>query len=250
MFGLPGASGGSDSGPFLGRIQYDARSGFFTNVDRIQGADGGWENRNSEPYRGPTLAVDFGSLEVGFIKMGSPPVFLLTPFLGEGRTVYPQQPEEMAPAKPGERPRKAFMPGFRLKVMSPKTFGDGEPRYFSGTSKSLMGAVWDLYRMFEAAPEAAAGKIPVVKHASTKTLETGGKHGTTKNFAPVFVVESWIDRPAGFGERTVPAPGGAAPQPRPAPVQQVAAAPVRQPVPELAAAAAMAAAELEEPLPF
>lgn len=243
MFGLPGASGGSDSGPFLGRIQYDARSGFFTNVDRVQGADGGWENRNSEPYRGPAFAVDFGSLEVGFIKMGSPPVFLLTPFLGEGRTVYPQQPEEMAPAKPGERPRKAFSPGFRLKVMSSKTFGDGEPRYFSGTSKSLMGAVWDLYRLWEAAPEAAAGKIPLVVHDGTKTLETSGKHGTTKNYAPVFRITSWIDRPAGFGERTVPPPGGAMPAaPRPAPVQQAAAPPPAK-VPAMAG-------NLDDDIPF
>lgn len=216
MFGIPGASGGTDSGPFLGRIQYDARSGFFTNVDRVQDASGNWVNNTSEPYRGPQFAVDFGSIEAGFVKMGSPPVFLLVPFLGEGRTVFPPQPEEMAPSKPGERPRKAFMPGFRVKVMSQKTFGDQEPRYFSSTAKSVMGSVWELYGAWAAAPEAATGQIPVVVHDGTRTIETSGKHGTTKNFAPVFRITSWIDRPAGFGDRTVPPPSGAVAAPAPA----------------------------------
>lgn len=221
-FGIPN-SGGSDSGPFLSRIQYDARSGFFTNVDRVQDAGGSWVSQSSDPYRGPVFAVDFGSFEVGYIRLGGTPSFLLVPF---GQAI-PQQPEEMTtPTKVGETAKRAFSPGFRVKVMSPKTFGDAEPRYFAGTSKSLMGAMEELFNAFNAAPEARTGKIPVVKHASTKTLENTSKHGTTKNFAPVFTVESWIDRPAGFGDRTVPPPGGAmTAAPRPAPVQQAAAPP-------------------------
>jgi hypothetical protein len=247
-FGIPGSNdGGGSSGPFLARIQYDARTGSFVNVDRIQGADGAWSDRKSRPYYDPSFAVDFGSMEVGYIKLDTPPAFLMVPYFGEGRTEYPRQPDEMAAAKPGETPRKAFLPGFRLKVMSSKTFGDSEPRYFSGNSKSANKGVENLYKAFTAAPEASAGKIPVVVAEEAEAIETKGPKGTTRNFAPRFRITSWIDRPAGFGERTVPPPGGAMPAaPRPAPVQQAA----RQPVPEMAAAAAMAAAELDEPLPF
>jgi hypothetical protein len=227
-FGIPGSSdGGSSGGAFLSRIQYDARSGFYTNVDRVQGPDGAWADQASKPYPNPTFAVDFGSMEVGYVKFAKPPTFLVVPYLGEGRTDYPLQPDEMVPGdKPGDKPKKAFQPGFRLKVMSQKTFGDGEPRYFAGSSKALMGGVDALYREFIRAPEAAAGKMPVVTSVDTKTIETKGPKGTTKNYQPIFSIVQWIDRPAGFGERTVPPPGGAMPAaPRPAPVQQPAAPP-------------------------
>lgn len=236
-FGIPGSETSSDSGPFLSRIQYDARSGFFTNVDRVQDAGGSWVSRSSEPYRGPVFAVDFGSFEVGYIKLGGTPSFLLVPF---GKPI-PQQPEEMTMPDAQGKTKRAFSPGFRVKVMSSKTFGDAEPRYLAGTSKSLMGSMEDLFNAFQAAPEARTGKVPLVKQTGTKTLETTGKHGTTKNYAPVFTIESWVDRPAGFGERTVAPPTGAAAAPsRPA-----------APVPELAQRQAQAERELEDSaLPF
>lgn len=244
MFNIPGASSGGDSGPFLARVQYDARSGFFTNVNREQGADGAWKDHAGEPYRGPTFAVDFGSLEAGYIKFASPPSFLLVPYLGDD-TVYPRQPEEMAQAKPGEKPRKAFLPGFRVKVMSKKTFGDSEPRYFAHTAKGVMGAMFDLYSAFASAPEARTGQIPLVAATGTKTLETSGPRGTTKNYAPVFTITGWVDRPAGFGERTVPPPSG------PAPAASAAPAPKAAPAPEIAERQAQAARELENSdLPF
>jgi hypothetical protein len=235
-FGIPGSDTTTESGPFLGRLQFDARSGFFTNVDRVQDAGGNWTNRASDPYRGPNFAADFGSFEIGYIKLASPPAFLLVPM---GQPI-PPQPQEMAEAKPGERARKAFSPGFRLKVMSQKTFGDADPRHFAGTSKSLMGAMEDLYSAFLAAPEARAGKIPLVTVASTKTIETTTPKGTTKNYAPVFAITGWIDRPAGFGDRTVPAPSGVAFPPQPA-------APV--PAPHVAAAA-LPPSVAADPLPF
>lgn len=246
-FGIPGSNdGGGSGGVFLSRIQYDARSGFYTNVDRVQGADGAWTDQAGKPYPNPTFAVDFGSMEVGYVKFAKPPTFLLVPYLGDGLTEYPRQPDEMVPGdKPGDKPKKAFQPGFRLKVMSQKTFGDPEPRYLSGNSKSLMAGVDALYQVFIRAPEAASGKIPVVTSVDTKTVETKGPKGTTKNYQPIFNVVQWIDRPAGFGDRTVPPPGGAAiaaPPPRPAPVQQ-AAPPAPSRVPAMAGV-------LDDDIPF
>lgn len=227
-FGIPNSDGGNDSGPFLNRIQFDARSGFFMNVDRVQDSAGEWVKRESDPYRGPVFAADFGSFMVGYIKLTGTPAFLLAPM---GQPI-PQQPSEMtAPDKNGKT-KHAFMPGFRIQVMSQKTFGDMEPRYFSGTSKALMGAMEELYMAFQASAEARAGKIPLVSVASTRTIEIKSKEGTSKFYAPVFAITGWIERPEGFGERTVPAPGGAAVQAAPAP--KPTPAPVRQPEPAMA----------------
>lgn len=210
-------------------MQYDARSGFFTNVDRVQGADGAWSDKAGEPYRGLTAAFDFGSMEAGYIKFASPPAFVLVPFVGD-ETGYPPQPQEMTQPKPGETPRKAFLPGFRIKLMG-KAFGSPDPRYFAHTAKGVMATMEELYRSFASAPEASAGLIPIVQHVSTRTLETSGPRGTTKNFAPEWKIVQWIDRPATFGDRTCPPPSGG--------MMKVPAAPVAAPAaaqPEMAGA--------------
>jgi len=215
-FGIPGSDAGGSGGMFLSRVQYDARSGFFTSVDRVQ-TDAGWQDKAGEPFRGLKAAFDFGSMEAGYIKFASPPAFVLVPYIGDA-TQFPQQPQEMTEAKPGERPRKAFMPGFRVKVMG-KAFSSPEPRYFAHTGKGVLATMEELYRAFIAAPEAAAGKIPVCEHSATRTLETSGPRGTTKNYAPEWRIVAWVDRPDAFGERTCPPPGA-----RPAPVAQAAPA--------------------------
>lgn len=252
-FGIPGSNEGASgsNGLYLARIQYDARSGFFTRVNRVQ-RESGWEDDPQEPSRGVKFAMDFGSMEAGYIKFAKPPAFVLVPYLGAA-TAWPQQPTEMTEAKQGEKSKKAFQPGIRIKVMSQATFGDPEPRYFAHTAKGVLDTMDALYQEFIRAPEAAAGKVPLVHHVSTKTIETSGPKGTTKNYAPVWAIVGWIDRPAGFGDRTVPPPSGG--------VRGVAreVAEVREipgvktataPVPELAEAARRAAEELEEPLPF
>lgn len=203
-FGIPGSSTGTDNEPFLSRVQYDARSGFFTNVNRVQDADGKWGDKAGEPYRGLTAAFDFGSMQAGYIKFASPPAFLLVPFIGAA-TVYPAQPQEMTEAKGDERAKKAFQPGFRIKLLG-KAFGDGEPRHFAHNAKAVMATMEELYNAFCAAPEAARGLIPVCQHSSTKTIETKTPKGTNKNYAPVWSIVQWIERPAAFGERTCPAP--------------------------------------------
>lgn len=222
-FGIPGSEPGG-GGDFLGRINCDVRTGFWTITRRIQGADGLWTNDQSRPFENPTFLVDFASLEVGFMKITSPPVFLLVPF---GQPV-PPQPQEMTDARPGEKPKRAFSPGFRVKVMSRKTFGDDEPYYFSGNSKTLMTAVEALYWVFVASPEAVAGKVPVVKVAGSDKVAVKTPQGTNNFFAPKFEIAGWHERPATLGERLVPPPLPMADIQRPAP--RPAAAPVPPPV--------------------
>lgn len=237
-FGLPGTDTGSGAnGEFLGRINCDARSGAWTITRRVQDKDGGWSNESSSPFFGPTFLMDFGSLEVGWMKIATPPSFLLAPM---GKPV-PPQPEEMAPMRPGDKQaRRAYQQGFRLKVMSQKTFGDMEPYYFSATSKTVMGAVEALWNLFCVSPEAWDGKVPVVAVTGADKVQVKTPQGTNTFHAPIFNINTWVDRPAGLGERTVPppapragatsAPAPAAHVPPPAPVE----APQPQPQPQTA----------------
>lgn len=211
-FGIPNSDGGTSNGKFLGRIQFDARVGFWKIVKRIQHSDGSYGDQVSEPFNGSaqnpvSLLMDMGSLEVGYMKISSPPSFLVVPY----GHVIPPQPEEMSQGqKPGDKPRKAFQPGFRIQVCSPKTFGDGDAYYFSNTSKTVMGPMDTLHQQFLAAAEAQEGMIPVVviKKCVPTTIKT--PQGNSTFYAPEFEIASWQQRLPVFGDRTVPAPQGGA----------------------------------------
>jgi hypothetical protein len=185
--------------------------------------------------------MDFGSLEVGYMKISSPPAFLLVPM---GQPIPPQPQEMTAPDAQGKT-KKAFAPGFRIKVMSQKTFGDGDAYYFSANSKTVMGPVDALWHQFCASPEAAAGKVPVVNVTGSEKVQIKTPQGTSTFFAPIFAIAQWVDRPAVLGDRTVPPPALRADQPvvaAPAP-----SAPPANHVPPPAAAPQAASAEA---LPF
>lgn len=240
MFGIPGTDTGGSSGEFLGRINVDARTGFWTITKRIQ-KDGMWTNDTSQPFQAPTLLMDFGSLEVGYMKISSPPAFMLVPM---GQPI-PPQPMEMTEARPGEKPRRAFQPGFRIKVMSQKTFGDGDAYYFSANSKTVMQPVNALWEQFRASPEAASGKVPVVNVTGAEKVQIKTPQGTSTFYAPIFSIAQWVDRPAALGERTVPPPAASAAVAAPAPQATAPANHVPPPQPVAAPQAASA-----EALPF
>jgi hypothetical protein len=241
-FGIPGSEPNA-GGQYLSRIQYDARVGFWQIVKRVQDGAGNWVDDKTEPFKNPTMLFDMGSLEVGYIKLTSPPAFLVVPY---GKPI-PPQPQEMMTDAQGKQ-RKSYLPGFRVKVMSSKTFGDAEAYYFSNNSKTVMEPMDELYQIFEQAPEAAAGKVPLVAVTGTKVVENKNPQGTSRFYAPVFQIVQWLDRPAVLGDRTVPVPTqrSAASQPivtapvtaSPAPVQQ---APVMPPPVAHVAAAGVAA---------
>ena len=236
-FGIPGSEP-SGGGEFLGRINCDARTGFWTITRRVQGPDGLWTNDTTPPFQNPSFLIDFGTLEVGYMKITSPPAFLLVPM---GQPI-PAQPQEMTEARNGEKPRRAFQPGFRVKVMSQKTFGDAAAYYFSGNSKTLMSQVEALWTMFCASPEAATGKVPVVTVTGSDKVMVKTPQGSNTFYAPIFQIASWADRPAALGERTVPPPNGR-------PAAPAASAPAAH-VPPPAQAAPAAAPQEADALPF
>lgn len=238
-FGIPGSDGGGSGGEFLGRLQFDARSGLWKHITRVM-EGGRYSNTESEDYMNPSFLMDFGNLEVGFAKISNPPVFLLVPF---GQTCPPR------PGDKNDEGKAAFSPAARIKVLSPKTFGDDEARYFLLSSKTGLPAIEEAWNAFCAAPEAQEGKIPVAQ-TSTRTVEVKTPQGTSKFKVPIFTFVQWMDRPASLGVRTVPIPAAQAPQqaasaPAPAAAVQAQASPPPNHVPPPAAAMASNA-----PAPF
>lgn len=240
MLGIPGSEGGAaGGGEFLGRLQYDARVGFWKVVRRVQGPDGRWTSDAGDFFPPPlSFLMDIGSLEVGYIKLDSAPAFVLAPYGGN----IPPQPQELKTDENGKS-RKAFQPGFRIKVQSPKTFGDADAYYFSANSRTVLGPMDELITQALATPEAAQGLVPVVQVTGKKEVQAG----QSKFYAPVWQIVSWQPRPAVFGERIVPPPSGSitpAPAPAqaaPAPTPASAAPPPNHvPPPAAVAAAAMA----------
>ena len=244
FFGIPGTEAAS-SNEFLGRLQFDARVGFWCFVDRVQDSTGAWGDQRSDDMKQVTFAIDFLSLEVGYLKLSSPPSFVLVPY----GTMIPQQPQEL-----GENNRKAFQPGFRAKVIGPRLFGDNAPRYFSATSKAVMGPTWALYSTYAKAPEAAEGKIPVVSVKKTDIIESKTPQGTSRFHSPVYEIVGWTDRTPELGAETVLRPGAIAASvaasvpPRVAAMQQTAM-PANH-VPPPAKPQAPKQAPIDDDLPF
>lgn len=196
------STGNGEGGSFLPLIKFDARSGRLTLVEKnANGVD--WDETDITRQQ-PVMAVDFGSIEVGWLQYSKPPVFLLVP-LGDPM-----------PAKPDGD----FKQGFRLKLAGKALSG---VRELSTTSKTVITAIDKLHSAFERAPEAAEGKIPVVKFVDSEAAKIKTPQGTLTFYAPVFEVVQWVDRNADMlGPRTVPppvkqvrqaAPAGGAPLP-------------------------------------
>lgn len=185
--GLNTGGGGAD---FLPIVVFDARAGRLFKVERTQGATGWQSERVDITQPAPSFAVDMGSIQVGWMHFGpTGPDFQMVPL---GHALPP-------------RPTNEHKQGFKVKIAGRTLDG---LREFSHSAKCVLSALDELHTAFEASPEAAQGKIPVVKLASTRAVVTSGPQGKTTNYAPVFEIVTWTDRMPEMGERTVPAPGG------------------------------------------
>ncbi len=96
--------------------------------------------------------------------------------------------------------RKAYQPGFRVKLFAPKLYGSTEPFYFSNTSKSVLEPMDMLHQQYLAAPEAKQGMIPVVQVTGNNKIESNTSFGTNTFWSPVFQIVKWIPRPRELGE--------------------------------------------------
>lgn len=174
-------TGGGDLSP---RIEFNAKYGTLTSVDRT--TDGTGTIRIDISAANPVFAWDIGSLEIGWIsfRSGMAPSFVTVPY---------GQP---MPA----RPDRAHKAGFRSKVWDSRS----DAKEFSTTAGATIGVLEALWDQLTDMPEAAAGKIPVIRFAKASAVRTG----PNTNFAPSLSFVQWIDRDERvFGPRTVAAPG-------------------------------------------
>jgi hypothetical protein len=79
-------------------------------------------------------------------------------------------------------------------------------REWSSSANAVLESVDDLYNKFRAAPEAQAGKIPIVELSRTIPVMMGKGARQTTVYTPCFAIVGWADRVAEMGSRSVPAP--------------------------------------------
>lgn len=217
--GLGLSTGGTGGGEIQPYVNYDAKAGRMFRVDRSQGGDGTWHTDKVEITNTVQMAMDLANIRVGWINYTTQgPVRKLVTL---GKEPIPPRPDDRnAEGKP------AFKQGFEVQLLLDKPSGGGGPRVFGSAAGCVIEAMDALHDTFSAAPEAKAGKLPVVKIASVQPV----KAGQSTNYKPVFAIVNWIDRPATLaGEVAAVASPSTAPStgstivPPPAAPQQAAA---------------------------
>lgn len=208
------------NGDFLPICKFDARSGKFFKVEKIPGQ----QANDIELPPGTKFAVDFGSLEAGWATFTTQgPVRHMQPYV-DG------QPPIQQPLDKDAEGKMIYRPAFYVKLAGNALDG---VREWIGASAAVMNAMDDLYQQVINTADMASGKIPIVSIPSTVAIKSGTGARSSTNYAPVFKVEGYTDRPDILGPRTVPLPmnGHAPAQTHQEPVQQPVqqATPVAQP---------------------
>jgi hypothetical protein len=203
----------SGGGNFTPIIKYYSDAGRFFEVNRVPNTEGGFNAIETELGQGTTFAMDFGSVEVGWalLAKGMAPSWAMVPF---------GQPK-------GPPPSPDHRDGFRIKIWN-QHLG---VREFAATAVTIKSAVDELHTLFEMAPEAQRGLVPVVRFSGILPIVVdGGQRGKKTYFRPILEIVNWTQRIPELGERTVAIPraGGVAAAQAPA-VQQVAQSAVQQP---------------------
>lgn len=215
--GLPASSGSGDIKPFC---SYDARAGRFFRNDRSQDAAGNWTTNKVDITRVARFIADIAQIRVGWINYtATGPVRVMVVY---GKEAIPARPADLNPeGKP------AYRQGFELTILLSKEAGGGVAREFGSNAGCVIEAMDELHDAYLAAPEAKAGKLPVVALVDAVLKEVG----KSSNYKPVFRIEGWVDRPEALpliGNTATPAPAPAATASKPAPVP-VSPPPVPQP---------------------
>lgn len=168
----------SDGADFKPIVKYDARAGRIFRIDR-----NGTESVTVEITTGFAAIFDLANIQVGWVLFseGGAPDWSMVPI---GSTLPP-------------RPSKDHKQGFRVDVKLAKSVG-GDVRDFASAAGCVIGVMDALYDAYKSAPEAAQGKLPVV--ALTGTIVA--KSGQATNYAPVFAIRQWADRPTDLGATT------------------------------------------------
>lgn len=171
----------SSAGDIIPIVKFDARAGRFFRIDRVDGV-----NNPIDITTSFKAVMDFENIEVGYINFpaGGAPEFRVAPI---------GQP---MPENPGGK----FRQGIRMLLKLGKDCG-GDVREISTTAKAVLGAFDTCHNEYLAGVKANPGKLPVVALETTVPITTQGRDEKgnpvkTTNYAPVFKIASWVDRPA------------------------------------------------------
>lgn len=181
----------TNGGDFVPRVEFNAKSGRLSIVNRTEDATGAFgTDKIDVTMSRPQFALDCGTIQIGWLYFppGAAPDVSLVPY---GQDM---------PARPTPK-HKA---GFQVMI-----WNGIEPhaREFKSTAGVVVDAIEELWDRFIAAPEAARGMIPVVQLVDIKAIAS--KRGT--NYMPVFTLTKWVERDERvFGPRTVASPGSPA----------------------------------------
>jgi hypothetical protein len=189
----------SGGGNFADVVKFDARAGRMFRVDRSQGANG-WETNNVEVTNGFQFVPDLENIQVGWalFAAGVAPSWSMVP-LGDA-----------LPPKPSDQHKQCFKMMVKLGASS-----GGDVREFASQAKVVIGAIDALHTQFEAGKAANPGKLPVVALTGSTAVVSTGKGQSSTNYAPIFEIKSWVNRPDGLG-----APAANQPAAQPAPASQ------------------------------
>lgn len=163
------------TGDFKPYIKYDARAG---RIFRAPNKDAG-ENAAIDITMNFAALMDLKHIKVGWLDFptGAAPDY---------------QVQDVSLGLP-PKPNGTHKQGFVMSVMLPN---DGTIYEMASSSKATVESFNVLHTEFENAPEAKAGKLPVVAMVNTLIVETQSKKGTTRNYQPVWKITGWYDRPA------------------------------------------------------
>jgi hypothetical protein len=200
-------------------LAFNAKSGRLSLHDRAQDDSGEWSTgRTDVTMAQPAFAVDFGRLEVGWVHFAKnrAPLWAMA-FHGQPEVPEPEPPGINATTGKPVR----FKAGFRVPVVGRAI---GGVREFAGNAGVIIAGMNALHDEYEAAPEARAGKLPLVKLVDVQEVQAG----QSCSYQPVFEIGGWVDRPDDvLGPRTVAPPGA----PRAAALR-IAPAPTRHAAPD------------------
>ena len=172
----------STGGDFLPIVKYDARSGRFFRIDRIDVGNGNFESNPVDITNNFTAMFDFDNIEVGWIDFppGSAPSTSLIK-LGSGAL----------PVKPSAKHKN----GVRVMIkLHPSMGGDKPIREVMGTSKAMLSGLEAAYDLYQKGKAANAGKLPVLGLKDTVAIKTGTGQKTSTNYRPNFELKGWAAR--------------------------------------------------------
>jgi hypothetical protein len=171
---------------FLPRIQYDARSGQFTRIERVQGVEGFVNEPVIINHGDLKFLADFDNLETGWIDFTAGPSFHMVRLadLRAGKVAYPAAPSA------------GFKHGVSFTLKLAKAIPTDKPvRTIASTAKAFVGGVEAIYLVYDAERAKHPGMLPVLMLDGAPVIQkTGSGAKSSTAYRPRFRIAAWVPR--------------------------------------------------------